>query len=41
MEVLLSASVTDPVWGLNVFIGGGLLFVIGIIALIIIEATNE
>jgi len=32
---------TDPVWSLNIFIGIGLLWVIGVIAAIIIEATNE
>ena len=32
---------TDPVWLLNIFLGVGLLFVAGIIAVILIEATNE
>lgn len=32
---------TDPVWPLNIFLGVGLLFVAGIIAVILIEATNE
>lgn len=32
---------TDPVWPLNIFLGVGLLFVIGVIAIILIEATNE
>jgi len=32
---------TDPVWPLIAFIGVGLLFVVGVIAAIIIEATNE
>ena len=32
---------TDPVWFVNIFIGIGLLFVAGVIAVIIIEATNE
>ena len=32
---------TDPVWSLNILIGIGLLWVIGVIAVIIIEATNE
>ena len=32
---------TDPVWSLNIFLGVGLLFVAGVIAAIIIEATNE
>jgi hypothetical protein len=32
---------TDPVWVLNIFIGVGMLFVAGVIAVIIIEATNE
>ncbi len=32
---------TDPVWPLNIFIGVGLLFVIGVIAIILIEATSE
>lgn len=31
----------DPVWPLMIFIGVGLLFVAGIIAVILIEATNE
>ena len=32
---------TDPVWPLMAFVGVGLLFVVGVIAVIIIEATNE
>lgn len=32
---------TDPVWPLMIFIGVGLLFVVGVIAVIIIEATSE
>jgi len=32
---------TDPVWSLIAFIGVGLLFAIGVITVIIIEATNE
>jgi len=32
---------TDPVWLVNAFIGTGLLFAVGIIAVIIIEALNE
>lgn len=32
---------TDPVWPLNIFLGIGLLFVIGVIAVILIEAANE
>ncbi len=31
----------DPVWPLMVFIGVGLLFVVGVIAVILIEAANE
>ena len=31
----------DPVWPLMIFIGVGLLFVIGVIAVILIEATTE
>ena len=32
---------TEPVWPLMVFIGIGLLFVVGVIAVILIEASNE
>jgi hypothetical protein len=32
---------TDPVWETNIFIAIGLLFAIGVIAVIIIEAQNE
>jgi hypothetical protein len=32
---------TDPVPALNVFIGAGMLFVAGVIAVIIMEAVNE
>lgn len=32
---------TDPVWPTVIFIGVGLLFVVGVIAVIIVEATNE
>lgn len=32
---------TDPVWPLMIFVGVGLAFVAGVIAVIIIEATNE
>ena len=32
---------TDPVWETNIFIAIGLLFAIGMIAVIIIEAQNE
>lgn len=31
----------DPVWPLMAFIGVGLVFVVGVIAVILIEATNE
>lgn len=32
---------TDPVWPLNLFVGVGLLFAIGVIAVILAEAANE
>lgn len=32
---------TEPVLAVNVFIAIGLVFVIGVIAVIVIEATNE
>jgi hypothetical protein len=32
---------TDPVWETNIFIAIGLLFTVGVIAVIIIEAQNE
>jgi hypothetical protein len=31
----------EAVWSVNIFIGVGLLFVAGVIAVIIIEANNE
>jgi hypothetical protein len=31
----------EAVWSVNILIGVGLLFVAGVIAVIIIEATNE
>lgn len=31
----------EAVWSVNILIGVGLLFVTGVIAVIIIEATNE
>jgi hypothetical protein len=31
----------EAVWSVNIFVGVGLLFVAGVIAVIIIEASNE
>jgi hypothetical protein len=32
---------TEPVWEVNLFLAVGLLFAVGVIAVVIIEAINE